>query len=136
MTTAVALDPQKYARLLTRTLPAPIETEAEYERLLAQVEPLMAQDEEDLSPEESRMLELLTLLIERYEEQRYPVRAAAPQAVLHHLMEAHGLAPKDLWSVFGSKGIASEVLNGKRAISKALAKRLATFFHVSPALFI
>jgi HTH-type transcriptional regulator / antitoxin HigA len=56
--------------------------------------------------------------------------------MISHLMEARGLTPKDLWPMFGSKGVASEVLNGKRAVSKAQAKKLAEFFHVSPAVFI
>jgi HTH-type transcriptional regulator/antitoxin HigA len=41
-----------------------------------------------------------------------------------------------VWPLFGSKGVASEVLNGKRSISKAQAKKLAAFFHVSADLFI
>ena len=53
-----------------------------------------------------------------------------------HLMEARNLALKNLWKVFGSKGTASEVFHGKRSISKAQAKRLAAFFHVSVELFI
>jgi HTH-type transcriptional regulator/antitoxin HigA len=51
-------------------------------------------------------------------------------------MEARNLAQKDLWKTFGSKGITSEVFHGKRAISKAQAKKLADFFHVSAELFI
>jgi HTH-type transcriptional regulator/antitoxin HigA len=51
-------------------------------------------------------------------------------------MEARDLTQKDLWKVFGSKGIASEVLNGKRSVSKTHAKKLAQLFHVSPELFI
>jgi HTH-type transcriptional regulator/antitoxin HigA len=43
---------------------------------------------------------------------------------------------KDLWPVFGSKGITSEVLNGKRGISKEMARKLGEVFHVSPAVFI
>ena len=64
------------------------------------------------------------------------VEALAPQQVLLHLMEARGLAQKDLWKIFGSKGITSEVVRGKRSISKAQAKKLAAFFHVSADLFI
>jgi len=56
--------------------------------------------------------------------------------MLRHLMEARGLTHKDMWPLFVSRGVASEVLNGKRAISKTHAKKLAEFFHVSPALFI
>jgi len=51
-------------------------------------------------------------------------------------MEARNLTQKDLWKVFGSKGITSEVFHGKRAISKTHAKRLASFFDVSADLFI
>ena len=56
--------------------------------------------------------------------------------MLRHLMDARGLKQSDLTEVFGSKGVASEVLNGKRGISKAQAKRLAEFFGVSAELFI
>jgi HTH-type transcriptional regulator/antitoxin HigA len=131
-----AVDTKEYARLLTRTLPAPIETEEDYKRLLAQAEKLMEREENDLSPGEGKLLELLVILIERYEARRYPPRGVSPHDMLHHLMEARELTHKDVWQLFGSKGIASEVLNGKRAISKAQAKKLADFFHVSAALFI
>lgn len=131
-----AVDTKEYARLLTRTLPMPIETEEEYERLLACAEELMERDGEDLSPGEGKLLDLLVTLIEKYEEDRYPPRGVTPLGVLQHLMEARELTHKDVWPLFGSKGIASEVLNGKRSISKAQAKKLAEFFHVSVALFI
>jgi HTH-type transcriptional regulator / antitoxin HigA len=52
------------------------------------------------------------------------------------LMAARGLQPKDLWEVFGSKSLTSEILNGNRAISKSKAKALADFFRVSAELFI
>ena len=51
-------------------------------------------------------------------------------------MRARVMKPKDLWGIFGSKGIASEVLRGKRGISKDKAKVLAKTFHVSAELFI
>jgi HTH-type transcriptional regulator/antitoxin HigA len=51
-------------------------------------------------------------------------------------MEAKGVKQSQLWDVFGSKGIASEVLNGKRGISKTHARALANYFHVPAELFI
>jgi len=51
-------------------------------------------------------------------------------------MEMNRLKQADLLSVFGSSGIASEVINGKREISKAHAKALAKFFHTSTDLFL
>jgi antitoxin component HigA of HigAB toxin-antitoxin module len=60
----------------------------------------------------------------------------APHSHSNTFMEVRGKKAKDLWPLFGSKGITSEVLGGKRAISKAQAKRLAQFFDVSVELFI
>jgi antitoxin component HigA of HigAB toxin-antitoxin module len=80
-------------------------------------------------PEEKELAELLIMLIDEYEERRYPIRKASPQRTLQHLMEARSLTQKDFWKIFGSKGITSEVFHGKRSISKTPAKRLAEFFH-------
>ena len=133
-TTTLDLDVKSYGQLLRRTLPHVIRTDAECERLTRE---LMGLDgREDLTAEERELAELLTVLIEDYEERRFPIRPASPRQTLQHLMEARNLAPKDLWKVFGSKGITSEVLHGKRSISKAQAKRLAAFFHVGADLFI
>lgn len=136
MNTARGLDTKKYARLLARWLPAPIATAAEYEQRLEQVEKLMEKGEQALSPEEGQLLDLLVTLIERYEKEHYPIDSVSPREMLQHLMEVHGLTHKDVWLLFNSKGVASEVLNGHREISKAVAKKLADFFHVSPALFL
>jgi HTH-type transcriptional regulator/antitoxin HigA len=75
-------------------------------------------------------------LIDEYEERRYPICKASPRQTLQDLMEARKLTQKDLWKVFGSKGITSEVFHGKRAISKTQARKLADFFHVNIELFI
>lgn len=132
--TTIDLDEKSYGRLLRRTLPHVIRSEEELARL---TEELARLDERgDLTPEEHELAELLTLLIEEYEERRYPIRKASPQQTLQHLMEARNLTQKDLWKLFGSKGITSEVFHGKRAISKAQAKKLAAYFHVSADLFI
>lgn len=128
------INEKAYSQLLCRILPHVIHNTEEYERLTAE---LMELDERDnLSPEEKELAELLAILVEQFEERRYPIRQAAPVEVLHHLMEARGLTQKDLWGVFGSKGITSEVVRGKRAISKAHARKLAAFFGVSVDLFI
>ena len=51
-------------------------------------------------------------------------------------MASRGLKQRDLLDIFGSDGIASEVVNGKRNISRAHAKSLAEYFHVPVDLFI
>lgn len=133
-TSAIHLDEKAYGQLLKRTLPHVIHSDEECERL---TEELMRLDDiASPSPEEREVAELLTVLVEEYEERRYPIQKANPHQVLRHLMEARNLTQKDLWKLFGSKGIASEVLNGKRSISKTHAKKLAQFFHVGADLFI
>ena len=121
-------------QLLRRTLPHVIRTDEEHERLVNEL--IRLDERKDPTPEEQELAELLTVLIEKYEERRFPIRQASAQQVLHHLMEARKLTQKDLWKLFGSKGITSEVFHGKRSISKVQAKKLAAFFHVPPDLFI
>lgn len=129
------IDPTRYKRLVSQAMPVVIETEAENERMLRIVEKLMDKGE-NLSPEEEKLLKLLTKLVEDFEERYYRPRDATPLEILQHLMESRDVKQTHLWGVFGSKGIASEVLNGKRGISKTHARALADYFHVSADLFI
>ena len=132
-TTTLNVDEKTYGKLLTRALPRVIRSEDEYERLSNELDRL--DEREDLNPEEQELAEL-TLLVDEYERRRFPIPDADPRHVLQHLMEARNLGQKDLWKIFGSKGLTSEVFHGKRSISKAQAKKLAAFFHVSAELFI
>jgi HTH-type transcriptional regulator/antitoxin HigA len=134
--TVTTIDEKRYGRLLAKALPRRIATEEEYDQAVAFAGELMVRGEDALSAEEGQLLELLAILIEDYDDRRYPLGPGDPVAVLSELMEARGLTQKDLWPLFGSKGTASEVLNRKRAISKAQAKKLAEFFHVPADLFI
>ena len=129
------IDPRRYGRLLAKALPVKIETEEENRRLLAQAEKLMVKGERR-SLEEDVLLDLLFHLIQDFEQRFYHPGEATPHEVLRELMAANEVKQSDLWKLFGSKGVASEVVNGKRGISKAQAKALAEFFHVSPELFI
>ena len=126
---------KQYAKLLARTLPAVIESKQEYERLFREFDSLWKRQPE-LPPEEGKLLSLLVLLIEGYEARRHGLHASTPHSRLAHLMEARDLAQKDIWRLLGSRGVASEVIRGKRAISKSQAKKLAEFFHVTPDLFL
>ena len=78
----------------------------------------------------------LTILIENYEDKAFPLARVSPGDSLKALMEDRGLKHKDIWPVLGNKGTATEVLHGRRSISKAQAKRLAEFFRVPVDLFI
>jgi HTH-type transcriptional regulator/antitoxin HigA len=124
----------EYADLLSRTLPSVIHSEKENERLLGMLEKLDQKGK--LSPAEGRLAELLTLLVEDFEERAYALEPASPLAVLNELMDANGLKQKDLVDVFGTPSIVSEVLNGKRGFTIEHIKKLSARFHVSPEVFL
>ena len=128
------VDPKRYGRLLASKLPAVIRTEEENERLVAELEQL-DRHHANLTPEEREYAELRTVLIEAFENGNYALEGSTPDSRLRTLMEEHDLRQRDLLDVFGSRGIASEVVSGKRAISKAQAKKLAEIFHVPADLF-
>lgn len=133
------VDSTKYGKLLMQTLPSVISSDEELERMTAEVDRLMTKGIKQgdfLSPEEEKLLDLLVVLVENYEDQHYPMPEASPNEVLKFLMEDRELKQKDLVHIFGSTGITSEVVNGKRSISKTQAKKLAEFFKVSVELFI
>ena len=89
------------------------------------------------TPEESELYELLITLIEKFEQEYYsPNQETTPHSLLIFLMEQRDIKQIDLVGVIGSKGVVSEVVNGKREISKAQAKALSDFFHVDAGLFI
>src|SRR5437773_748389 len=99
------IDPARYKRLLTRTMPVIIETEEENERMLKVIEKLMDKGEE-LSPEEEKLLKLLAKLVEDFEELYYRPRDATPLEVLNHLMEARDVKQ----TIFGKCSVRRESL--------------------------
>ena len=116
-----------------RTLPHVIRTDEEHERL---ADELLRLDEIETPTAEEKDSRSFLPFNRRLRTALFPIRKASPQQNLRHLMEARNLTQKDLWKIFGSKGITSEVFHGKRSISKTQAKKLAAFFHVSTDLFI
>jgi len=125
---------RKYADLLVESLPAAINSDEELERFTAIVDKLAVK--KDLSLEESRLLDLLSTLIEVYEDERYPIPDAPPHVMIQGFMLDRGLRNKDLEPVLGSSGVTSEVISGKRKPSKRQVKKLASFFGVSPEFFV
>ncbi len=130
----IAILDREYAQLLAAVQPKAIETDAENEFFLSEVTKLMRLGDA-ISPAQERLLQLLVNLIESFEDRHYQLKSATPLEILTELVCDRGLKQKDLLSVFGSQGVASEVLNGKRGISKYQAKALGEFFKVSPSLF-
>ena len=124
----------EYADLLARALPSVIHSERENERYLAMLEEL--DEKGKLSAAGRRLADLLTLLIEDFEEKAYTLKAAKPIEMLIELMEANDLKRKDLVDVFGTPSIVSEVLNGKRGLTIEHIKKLSRRFRVSAEIFL
>jgi HTH-type transcriptional regulator/antitoxin HigA len=124
-----------YGKLLARTLPRVIETKQECERMIAELEKFDTRDR-PLTAEEEKLAQLMMVLIQQFEENHYPLGHASPVEALGVLMQDRNLRQRDLIPVLGASSVISDILKGKRSISKTHARKLAEFFHVPVSLFI
>ena len=124
----------EYASLLRKTLPTVIHTERENERCAALLEAL--DQKEKPTSAERRLAELLTVLIEDFEERAYSLKPARPIEVLRELMNANELKQRDMLDIFGTPSIISEILRERRALTVDHIRKLSHRFHVSPEVFI
>jgi HTH-type transcriptional regulator / antitoxin HigA len=99
----------------------PVRTEADYEAALAEIDRLM--DAAPGTPEGDR-LDILTTLVEAYEERHHPIEAPDPIAALEYYMEQRGVTRADLVPLLGSRSRVSEILNRKRRLTIEMAWRL------------
>ena len=130
----LTINPSDYAQLLAKYQPKVIGNEAENDRAIELAQEL--EHKVNRSNEEDTILELLVTLIEKFEDENYPIPEGTPHSMLLHLMEASSIKQENLVDVIGSRGVVSEVVNGKRSISKAQIIALAEFFSVDVGLFI
>ncbi len=122
-----------YAELLSETQPEVVGSEEQNQFYIQKLEELTSR--EKVTAAEEKLIALLTLLVEEYEDKNYAVPEAGPLDIIRHLMEVHNLRQKDLADVFGTESIVSDVLNGKRDLAKEHIRRLSARFHISPAVF-
>jgi HTH-type transcriptional regulator/antitoxin HigA len=116
-------------------LGAPIADEAQYERALETMETLMEQLDLLEATPLGGLASLLADRIREYEAQAHPWPGeATPAQVLEFLMEAHGLAQRDLPEI-GAQSVVSAVLAGKRSLNLRQVKALAARFHVPMEAF-
>ncbi len=119
----------------TKEIGAPkvISSEKQYDEYVSAL--LDLERSHDLTPAEKNFAELLTLLVEAYEDKHHPVRDASPLEVLRELISANNLRQKDLAPLLGSESVVSEVLSGKRELNKRQIEKLSKKFGISPAVF-
>ncbi|CAD5914211.1 transcriptional regulator [Planktothrix agardhii 1806] len=122
-----------YIELLTNFPPRPITSEEELELTQNMIDQLL--DQGKLSQDEKDYLNVLGALVYEYEQQQEPIPDIYGVELLKSLIEDNGLRQKDLVSIFKTESIVSDILNGKRELTKRHIEELAEFFHISPAVF-
>lgn len=127
------LDKMEYGRLLAERLPHRIETDAEYDA--------MAEDLERITflatatAEERAYAQLAADLLSAYDRRQCGRPEASGAEVLELLLDARGLRQAALVPIVGSRAYVSQLLSGKRGISREMAKKLGVFFNADPSVF-
>jgi len=101
----------------------PIKTKKQHKEYLSQAYSLM-QLKIKPNSEQSDKLELLSILIEQYEKQNYPIEPPHPIEAILFRLEQMNMKRSDLSKILGTRGRASEILNGKRKLSLAMIRKL------------
>lgn len=110
-----------------------IKTDEQYQEYLSQLEQLLVIEPEKSVQEE---IELLTLLIEKWDEEYNTFELADPIQLLRSLMVENRLKNKDMVSILGvSKGLISDILNYKKGLSKEIIRTLSRYFSISQEAF-
>lgn len=113
----------------------PIRSLADFERVHALTDTLSDEVGDDESHPLFSMLELTMELVQRWEDEHVMVPDAEPKEVLRYLLEENDLKQKDLRDI-ASPTLISDILAGRRAISRVLAKRLAERFNINVSAFL
>jgi HTH-type transcriptional regulator / antitoxin HigA len=113
----------------------PINDEKSYVRMTALMNSLLDVAGDDEDHPLSSLLDLVSDMVAKYEQENYTIEPAEPKEALRFLMEARGMKQEDLSAVVPQSNL-SAILSGKRKISATLAGKLGNFFGVSAALFV
>lgn len=122
------------AEMIAHGAPRVIHNDAELEAYTDALFQLTAL--ENPSSSEAEAIELLTLLVERYEREHYPIPAADPVAIVRFLVEQQHLTQRDLIPQFGSESAVSMFLAGQRKLTLAQVRKLSTRFKLPADAFI
>ena len=112
-----------------------VRTEEDYEQVRATIDALLGEVGDNENHPLAEVLYYLADQVKACEDETFRIPEAAPNDVLRFLMEQHGLKQEDLGDCAPQSRI-SDILSGKRSISKEIAKRLAHRFHVRADVFL
>ena len=122
-----------YIELLTSFPPRQINSEEDLGKTLKRIDQLL--DQSELNQIEKDYLNVLFILVYDYEERQEPVPDIYGVELLKSLIEERGLKQKDLVPIFKTESIASDILSGKRELTKRHIQELSDFFKISPSCF-
>jgi HTH-type transcriptional regulator/antitoxin HigA len=122
------------AEMIAHGAPRVIHNDAELEAYTNALFQLTAL--ESPSSSEVEAIELLTLLVERYELEHYSIPAADPVSVVRFLIEQQNLTQRDLIPQFGSESAVSMFLAGQRNLTIEQVRKLSTRFKLPADVFI
>jgi HTH-type transcriptional regulator/antitoxin HigA len=123
-----------YKRLIQECPLKKIKNLKDYNKAIKWYENLI--DNYDESTELNEYLDVLALLIEEYEEKKFPIPEADPVDIIKYLMEEKNIKQVQLTKAFGSQSIVSEVLNRKRGLTLKYIYNIANIFNVKPQVFV
>jgi HTH-type transcriptional regulator/antitoxin HigA len=123
-----------YLDLIHRLPLRPIRSGEELQRAIAMVDALI--DRDHLNQDEQDYLDVLSDLVEHYESEHYPIAAVSDAEMLRHLIEAKGVTQVEVARETGiAESTISEVLAGKRPLTRVHIGKLSHYFHVGPGVF-
>lgn len=123
---------------LVRQFPLrPVRTKREYAAATKMMEKLAVRGEDDLDKDELDYLDVLTDLVEAYDTAHYPEPdEGTPLERLKALLEESGTSTADLGRLLGNSGLASQILLGRRELSKAHIRILSRHFKLDAGYFL
>ena len=122
------------AEMIEHGAPHVIHNDAELEAYTKALFQLTALD--NPSPSQQKAIELLTLLVEKYEREHYPIPPADPVSVIRFLIERQNLTQRDLIPQFGTESAVSMFLSGKRSLTIEQVRKLSTRFKLPADVFM
>lgn len=111
----------------------PIRNEKDYQRALNRLEDIF---DAKKGTEEGDELEILSILIDQYEKENFPIGMPDPIEAIKFRMEQMGMNQKDLAEVVGFKSRVSEILNKKRKLTLNMIRKLNTTLHIPTEVLV
>ncbi len=111
----------------------PLKTEQDYEKALERLEIIFDAPANSAEGDEA---EILSILIDNYENEHYPIEAPDPIEAIKIRMEEMNLKQKDLVGVIGGKSRVSEILNKKKRLTVDMIRELERILHISASVLV